>query len=110
MTELLSTAKLVKSILEEDSQARNSDSILYLRVLERIAKEKGIYLDYITVKDFLVGMNVLPFPPFESVRRTRQKVQAAYPELASVERVATMRMENEKKYRAFALGDIDGRC
>ena len=41
MTELLSTAKLVKSILEEDSQARNSDSILYLRVLERIAKEKG---------------------------------------------------------------------
>lgn len=108
MTELKNTTRLVKSILETDTQARNSDSILYLRVLERISKERGIHLDFLTVRNFLMSMNVLPFPPFESVRRTRQKVQAAYPELASAERVAAMRMENEKEYRAFALGDIDG--
>lgn len=108
MTELQNTTKLVKSILEVDQQARNSDSILYLRVLERIAEETGIHLDFLTVRNFLNSMNVLPFPPFESVRRTRQKVQATYPELASAEKVAKMRMENEKEYRAYALGDIDG--
>lgn len=108
MTELQNTTKLVKSILEVDTQARNSDSILYLRVLERIAEETGIHLDFLTVRNFLNSMNVLPFPPFESVRRTRQKVQATFPDLASAEKVAKMRKENEKEYRAYALGDIDG--
>ena len=108
MNELQNTTKLVKSILEVDTQARNSDSILYLRVLERIAEERGIHLDFLTVRNFLSSMSILPFPPFESVRRTRQKVQATFPELASAERVAAMRMENEKEYRAYALGDIDG--
>ena len=110
MNELMPVTLLVKSILEEDTQARNSDSILYLRVLERISKERDVHLEDLTVRSFLTSMSVLPFPPFESVRRTRQKVQATYPELASTERVATMRSENEKKYRAYALGDIDGRC
>ena len=108
MNELKTTTKLVKSILEVDKQARNSDSVLYLRVLEHIAAEKGIQLDYLTVRRFLTSMNILPFPPFESVRRTRQKVQATFPELASAEKIAKMRMENEKEYRAYALGDIDG--
>ena len=108
MTELKNTTKLVKSILEVDKQARNSDSILYLRVLERISQERGIHLDFLTVRNFLSSMNILPFPPFESVRRTRQKVQATFPELASAEKIAKMRMENEKEYRAYALGDIDG--
>lgn len=102
------TTQLVKSILEVDKQARNSDSILYLRVLERIAKEEGIQLDYLTVRRFLICQDILPFPPFESVRRTRQKVQATFPELASDKKIAKMRMENEKEYRAFALGDING--
>lgn len=107
MKDLKTTTKLVKSILEVDEQARNSDSILYLRVLERVADEHHIKLDFLTVRHFLTSMNVLPFPPFESVRRTRQKVQATYPELASAKKVAAMRMENEKVYRAYALGDVD---
>ena len=109
MNELKTTTKLVKSILEVDKRARNSDSILYLRVLERIAAEYNLSLD-MSIKAFLkyLALAPNPYPKFESVRRTRQKVQATFPELASAEKVAKMRMENEKEYRAFALGDIDG--
>lgn len=107
MKDLKTTTKLVKSILEVDEQSRNSDSILYLRVLERVADEYGIKLDFLTVKRFLTSMNILPFPPFESVRRARQKAQQTNPELASAGRVSAMRMENEKIYRAYALGDTD---
>lgn len=108
MNELKTTALLVKSILEDDRQARNSDSLLYLRVLERIAAKEGIQLDYLTIKRFLACHNDLPFPPFESVRRTRQKVQAEHLELASDKQIAKLRMENEKEYKAFALGDLHG--
>lgn len=108
MNELKTTTQLVKSILEVDELARNSDSILYLRVLEHIAKEEGIQLEHLSVRRFLISQNIFPFPPFESVRRTRQKVQATFPELASDKWLAKIRAENEKEYRAYALGDIDG--
>ena len=108
MTELKNTTKLVKSILEENKRARNSDSFLYFKVVQREAAQKGIDLRDLSVASFLLGMNVFGFTKFETVRRTRQKVQATFPELASAERVAAMRMENEEEYRAFALGDIDG--
>lgn len=38
MTNLTTTTNLVKEILEEDKQSRNSDSLLYLKVLERVAE------------------------------------------------------------------------
>ena len=107
MNDLQTVSKLVKGILEENKQARNSDSHLYLKVLEQKAKESGIDLKGMTVPFFLESYDVLGVPGFETVRRTRQKVQATYPELASAERVAAMRMENEKVFKAFALGGLE---
>lgn len=102
MTNLKTNVGLVKAILEEDKQARNSDSLLYLRVLEHIASEKSIDLGGISIKTFLNSLSVFPFPPFESVRRTRQKVQERFPELAADKKVRKYRLENEEEYRAFA--------
>ena len=48
----------------------------------------------------------LGLPVFESVRRSRQKVQAAHPELAACDEVAAFRDENEQKYRAYARGGV----
>lgn len=96
--ELKSIKALVKSILEQDEQARNSDSFLYFRLLERI--DKAIL--NVPVHDFLLGMGLYGIPPFESVRRTRQKVQAECPWLAACDRVKEFRAENEKDYREFA--------
>lgn len=106
MNKLKPTTKLVKAILEQDERTRNSDSFLYLKVLEHISLEKGIHLDGITVPDFLLSMKVLGFPPFESVRRSRQKVQQHHPELAACDKVAGMRMIQESEFRSYARGEV----
>lgn len=106
MNELKTTTKLVKAILEEDKQARNSDSFLYLKVIETIADQKGINLWGISVPVFLVSMKETGFPAFETVRRTRQKVQQHHPELAACDKVAGMRMINETEFRQYARGEV----
>ncbi len=105
MTDLKTTKALVKSILEQDKQCRNSDSFLYLKVLSVAAQQKGIDLEKMTVPYFLVNLHGAGLPPFESVRRARQKIQAAHPELAASESVEGFRAENEAEYRAFAIGE-----
>lgn len=87
MNELKTTAALVKHILETNPQARNSDSFLYLKVIQ-------------------LNINNIGFTGFETVRRARQKIQAQYPELAANKSVSAARMENEKDFRAFARGDV----
>jgi hypothetical protein len=99
---LRGTKALVKTILEEDQKARNSDSYLYLKVIEHIAEKKQLPLSNITILHFLLHMKDYGFPPFESVRRARQKLQAAFPELAASKEVADQRADNEEAYREFA--------
>ena len=106
MNDLKTTTKLVKAILEEDEQARNSDSFLYFKVIKHEARQKGIDLRDLSVAAFLLGMNVYGFTKFETVRRTRQKIQATYPELAACEKVAGMRMIEETNFRQYARGEV----
>lgn len=104
MQDLRTTKALVTSILERDRMARNSDSHLYLRVINTIADKNHIDLTKIPVIDFLLNMSKSPFPPFESVRRSRQKVQHECPWLAASAEVEEARAENEHEYREFARG------
>lgn len=104
MVDLKTTTSIVKAILEENERTRNSDSYLYLKVLEYIGNQKGIYFTRWTVQELLTWMADYNLPPFESVRRTRQKVQQTYPHLAACDRVAEQRMANEEVYRAYAKG------
>ena len=106
MIDLKNTTALVKSILEQDKQCRNSDSFLYLKVLSVIGKQKGIDLEKMSVPYFLLNLHGAGFPGFETVRRTRQKLQQHHPELAACERVEDFRTENEAEYRAFARGEV----
>ena len=46
------------------------------------------------------------FPAFETDRRSRQKVQATYPELAATGAVGAFRARNEKVYREFARSKV----
>ena len=101
-SELITTTALVKEILLQDEKARNSDSFLYFRVLGVLALEKEIDINRIPITAFLLNMAEWGFPPFESVRRTRQKLQAAFPELEANKTVAAFRSENEKEFREFA--------
>jgi hypothetical protein len=106
MQKLLKTSNLVKEILTETPATRNSDSLLYLKVIERIAaqSDQPIDLTQLTVPYFLCNIKKLNFPYFETVRRTRQKVQEQHPELKSSAEVERVKAEKEKVYRAYALG------
>lgn len=104
MNNLTEVSKIVKAILEMDNQARNSDSYLYLKVLDYIAHRDGIFLAGMPVPYFLENMKSLGFPPFESVRRTRQKIQADCPELSASRKVKAMRDEQEAVYWSYATG------
>lgn len=106
MEDLKTITALVKTLLEQDARCRNSDGFLYLRVLFTHAAQKGINLDNMTVSDFLLNHHGASFPIFESVRRTRQKVQQHHPELAACEAVEGFRAENEAKYFTYAVGDV----
>ena len=100
--ELYTTTKLVKQILEQDKRARNSDSFLYFRVLGVLGQARKIDIDSMSVPTFLLNMAEYGFPCFETVRRTRQKLQQHYPELAANSDVEAQRMLNEEEYRDYA--------
>lgn len=104
--ELKTTKGLVKAILTDIPQTRNSDSLLYLKVLQRIAGENDINLEKISVPAFLVKLSDSPFPCFESVRRSRQQLQRELPELSADETVQEFRGQNEVEFREFARGCV----
>lgn len=101
---LYTTANLVKTILQEEPQTRSSDNLLYLKVIERIASERKLDIKNLSVYYFLRYMRIYGFPPFESVRRARQKIQAQHPELSANAKVQEQREINEVEYREFARG------
>lgn len=105
MTDIKNTTALVLDLLQQNEQCRNSDSYLYLKVLSVVAKHNGINLYELTVPMFLLTMKDNGFPGFETVRRTRQKLQQHHPDLAACEAVQEFRAENEAEYRAFARGE-----
>ena len=106
MNDLKNTTALVRSILEQDKQCRSSDSLLYLKVLTEVGRERGIDIEKMSIPYFLLNLHGAGFPGFETVRRTRQKLQQHHPDLAACERVEDFRTEREKEFRAYAVGDV----
>lgn len=96
--ELKTATKIVREMLEKYPETRNSDDMLYFRVCESID-------DVILNSPFwkvLINRKQYNYPAYESVRRTRQKLQAAFPELAGCDEVEAERVLNEAIYREFA--------
>ncbi|MFR5291173.1 MAG: hypothetical protein ACLTGC_03865 [Eisenbergiella sp.] len=106
MNDLKNVSSLVKQILEDNPDARNSDNVLYLEVLRYYSSKKDIDLYRLSVPDFLMKLEQKGFPAFETVRRSRQKVQATYPNLAATGIVGVFRARNEKVYREFAKSKV----
>ena len=106
MDELKNTAKLVKKILEKDNHARNNDDYLYYLVCKEILQKNGIDIKTIPFETALLWRKVYKLPPFETVRRARQKIQAEIPELASTIKVQKAREEKITDFRGFALSNI----
>lgn len=102
MDKLKTTQDRVEAILENFPETRDNDNLLYYHVVASV--HKGI--ERHTVEYFFTRFNSLDVPAFETVRRTRQKLQAACPWLRANETVESFRGANEKKYRAYAKGAV----
>ena len=108
MSKLITIANLVKDILIDVPETRNSDYFLYLNVLERTAKQNGTPEPKdLTVSYFLTNAKRLKFPYFETVRRARQKIQEDFPELKSVPAVAKVKAAKEEVFKQFARGELE---
>ena len=95
---LFEIKSLVKEILEENEDARNSDNTLYAEICYR-HNPSVMRLPFEEVIRYLDGYGL---PPFESVRRARQKLQAERPDLRPSDEVALFRAENETAYKEFS--------
>ena len=102
MNEIKNTADLVKQVLMMNQKARNSDNYLYYVICKAKLAERGIDIDRISFKDGLLQRNEFGLPNFETVRRTRQKVQQCFPELSGTDETEAMRVIQEEAFRAYA--------
>lgn len=102
MRRLKELSNRVKSILEENEKARNSDNVLYLYVLRSYGEEKGIDVDKMSVPMLLLHCKDMGLPSLESMGRARRKVQELYPELRANDDVQAIKEEQEEAYRKFA--------
>ena len=95
MKEISGTKALVKRILENYPQTRNSDMALYIKVMEILNKNA---LDKPIIEVFM-NLKELGLPCFETVRRSRQWIQANFPELKACDIVQDFRTAREEEYR-----------
>lgn len=98
--ELIKISTLVKAILIECPETRNSDDLLYLKVCQYFNPSIGMF-PFGTV---IANLKVYDLPNIKSVERARRKIQAENPELAPRQKVKAKRIKAEKDFREFAKG------
>lgn len=96
--ELKNTTRLVKYLLETEPKTRDSDNYLYVRVVNKIYPQ-AVTMPFINVMNNLDGLGL---PCFETVRRSRAKIQAKHPELKGSPVVQDFRTANEEIFREYA--------
>jgi hypothetical protein len=98
MTNLKTVENRVKSILEKSMDARNDDMVLYLLVCNSYLKDAGA----MPFAEVMTQYQYLGLPGYESVGRTRRKIQAKFPDLMGNARMQKLRATGEKAYRQYA--------
>ena len=88
----------VKSVLQGNEDARNDDMVLYLALCNLYLENAG----NMPLAQILLNHKELGLPSFESVGRTRRKLQEKYPELLGSVQMQKIRAKGEKAYRRYA--------
>lgn len=97
MKNIRRTREVVREILEQFPETRDSDNKLFIKVIEHIDGN----LLHRPIEDVLKNSKEYGIPPFESVRRSRQKLQADNEHLRASKTVQEARAENEQEVRDF---------
>ena len=103
---LKKTSDLVHELLINEPACRNSDNILYWRVLQTIGSSKGIDVAKMSVPTLFLHMKDYDIPPITSVGRARRKLQRTYPELKADDTVEGYREVLEEEFREYAKSYI----
>ena len=98
MQKLRTIEDKVRAILKKDEEARNDDMVLYLKVCNSYFKDAGA----MPFAEVMSQYRYLGLPSFESVGRTRRKLQAEHPELLGSVRIQKLRAKQEQNYRRYA--------
>lgn len=99
MKNLKTIDRKVRAILENNPDARNDDMILYLMYCNMHGRVRVGELPFERVMN---NYKVFHIPCFESIRRTRQKIQASNPELGCSPEVRRARRKQQEKYKSYA--------
>ena len=98
MRYLKTIERKVRTILAKNEDARNDDMVLYLVLCNACLKDAGA----LPLAEIMTQYKYLGLPSFESVSRTRRKLQARYPELAGSRPERKKRSAGEHDYRRYA--------
>lgn len=102
MKRLQTVENIVRPILERSIEARNDDMVLFRLICSECMERYG-YCENVAFDDVMRNYKKYGIPRFESVRRTRQKIQAKYPELGCSPEVRRARKKAEAAYRDYAV-------
>lgn len=94
MKKTLKFEPIVKDVLKRNPEARDSDNILYLEVIETIKPESSKQ----SIEEFLLSLNKNKLPTIESVGRMRRRIQEDNPELQGSEKTRKRRRQLEEEY------------
>ena len=89
---------LVRSVLEEDPEARNDDFRLIAEVYYRLNQEIG----RLSFNIVMLGHKELKLPSVESITRARRKLQAEYEYLKADKETEILRTNEEEEFRRYA--------
>lgn len=99
MNRIYKVEKIVKEILQENESARADDFELIAYVYNKIRPDLKDY----SFNAVMLGHNELKIPPFETIRRTRQKLQAEHEELRPSKDVQIARINKTADYIKYAI-------
>lgn len=99
MSKLQRIEPVVRQVLEENEATRSDDFLLVAEVYYKLVPE-SLNLPFGVV---MAGHKTLNVPYFETIRRTRQKLQASYENLRPNKEVQEARVNETAEYINYAI-------
>lgn len=99
MSKCAKVEPIVKKVLEEKPYTREDDFSLVYEVFKEFLPN----IDDLSFQDVMTNHKEYGLPYFESVRRTRPKLQNKYPELLPSKEIQEARKLEEVDYKSYAL-------
>ena len=102
MGSLRKVTDLVFVILRDNAETRDSDDVLYCKVLEHYGQKLGVDFNKVSTISFFRNARRYRIPSIETVGRCRRKMQAEYSGLRGSNKVERKRRDREKEFVDYA--------